>query len=81
MFTPKGEAFECLQYLITRLDQLDKMRSGENSRLQASLNKTASKSIRSILRTIDKQTLIVEAEIESLVSDNKQAQSSSCAIK
>jgi len=72
LFTPKGEAFECLQYLITRLDQLSKMRSGENSRLQASLNKTASKSIRSILRTIDKQTLVVEAEIESLVSNNKQ---------
>ncbi|VVM19641.1 hypothetical protein BSPWISOXPB_1946, partial [uncultured Gammaproteobacteria bacterium] len=26
---PKSEAFEALQYLVTRLEQLGKMRSGE----------------------------------------------------
>jgi hypothetical protein len=48
LFSPKSEAFEALQYLVPRLEQLGKMRSGKNNRLQASLNKATSKSIKTI---------------------------------
>jgi transposase len=72
LFGPKSEAFEALQYLVTRLEQLGKMRSGENNRLQASLNKATSKSIKTMLRAIDKQAQLVEDEIKTLVDNDKQ---------
>ncbi|CAC9448695.1 hypothetical protein [uncultured Gammaproteobacteria bacterium] len=72
LFSPKSEAFEALQYLVTRLEQLGKMRSGENNRLQASLNKATSKSIKTMLRAIDKQAQLVEDEIKTLVDNDKQ---------
>ncbi|CAC9648298.1 hypothetical protein [uncultured Gammaproteobacteria bacterium] len=72
LFSPKSEAFEALQYLVTRLEQLGKMRSGENNRLQASLNKATSKSIKTMLRVIDKQAQLVEDEIKTLVDNDKQ---------
>ena len=72
LFSPKSEAFESLQYLVTRLEQLGKMRSGENNRLQASLNKATSKSIKTMLRAIDKQMQLVEDEIKSLVDNDEQ---------
>ncbi|VVM22643.1 hypothetical protein [bacterium endosymbiont of Bathymodiolus sp. 5 South] len=48
------------------------MRSGENNRLQASLNKATSKSIKTMLRVIDKQAQLVEDEIKTLVDNDKQ---------
>jgi transposase len=72
LFSPKSEAFEALQYLVTRLEQLGKMRSGENNHLQASLNKATSKSIKTMLRAIDKQAQLVEDEIKTLVDNDKQ---------
>jgi transposase len=48
------------------------MRSGENNRLQASLNKATSKSIKTMLRAIDKQAQLVEDEIKTLVDNDKQ---------
>ncbi|CAC9434294.1 hypothetical protein BTURTLESOX_1749 [bacterium endosymbiont of Bathymodiolus sp. 5 South] len=58
--------------MVTRLEQLGKMRSGENNRLQASLNKATSKSIKTMLRVIDKQAQLVEDEIKTLVDNDKQ---------
>ena len=72
LFSPKSEAFESLQYLVTRLEQLGKMRSGENNRLQASLNKATSKSIKTMLRAINKQMQLVEDKIKSLVDNDEQ---------
>ncbi|VVH64918.1 hypothetical protein BSPLISOX_1925 [uncultured Gammaproteobacteria bacterium] len=60
------------EFYITRLEQLGKMRSGENNRLQASLNKATSKSIKTMLRAIDKQAQLVEDEIKTLVDNDKQ---------
>jgi hypothetical protein len=49
-----------------------KMRSGENNHLQASLNKATSKSIKTMLRAIDKQAQLVEDEIKTLVDKKTQ---------
>ena len=49
LFKPKGEAFEKLQFLITRLEQLDKIATQENNRLGVSLDKVAVRSIKSIV--------------------------------
>jgi transposase len=54
--------FERLQYLITHLDQLAKMHISENNRLQVSPDKISTKSIKLMLKIINKQMLAVEAD-------------------
>ncbi|VVM27008.1 hypothetical protein BSPWISOXPB_10326 [uncultured Gammaproteobacteria bacterium] len=47
------------------------MRSGENNRLQASLNKATSKSIKTMLRVIDKQAQLLKMRL-NIVDNDKQ---------
>ena len=49
LFIPKTPAFERVQFLVTRLDQLNKIRSQESNRLSVSLDKIAAGSINSML--------------------------------
>ena len=48
LFIPRSAAFERVQFLVTRLDQLSKMKSQENNRLGVSLDKAAARSIQSV---------------------------------
>ncbi len=72
LFTPKDAAFERIQFLVTRLDQLGKMRSQENNRLDVSLDKIAARSISSMLKFIDKETAKIKQKIADTVNNSKQ---------
>ncbi len=72
LFTPRDKAFERVQFLVTRLDQLNKMRSQENNRLDVSLDKAAARSIASMLRFIDKQIIKIKNELTTIVKENEQ---------
>jgi transposase len=75
LFTPRCPAFERVQFLVTRLDQLDKMRSQENNRLDVSLDKSAAHSITSMLAFIDKQIVTIKETLSETVKQNSQLNS------
>lgn len=70
LFTPKSENFERLQYLNTRLEQLDKSRTQENNRLEVSTDKVIIGSIKSTIRHIDKQMVNIKKAIKGIVNDD-----------
>jgi transposase len=72
LFVPKSAAFERVQFLVTRLDQLNKMKSQENNRLGVSLDKMAARSIKSMLTYIDKQITAIKKEIAIIVKQDEQ---------
>lgn len=72
LFIPRAPAFERVQFLVTRLEQLNKMRSQENNRLSVSLDKAAAHSISSMLAFIDKQIESIKKEITRIVQSNEQ---------
>jgi transposase len=76
LFTPKSESYEALQYLNTRLEQLDKLRTQENNRLSVSLNKIAKQSVKSVLKSLEKQVITIKKEMSTIVKqdDNLQEQ-------
>ncbi len=63
IFKPKSKYFEKLQYLVTRLDQLKKMHTQENNRLGVCIDKTMTRMVNSMLKTISKQIEQVEQQI------------------
>jgi transposase len=71
LFKPKGEAFEKLQFLITRLEQLDKIATQENNRLGVSLDKEAIRSIKSIISHIDKQIIKIKKVLKEIVKQDE----------
>ena len=75
LFTPRDETFERVQFLVTRLDQLNKMRSQENNRLDVSLDKAAARSVSSMLLFIDKQIAKIKTTLATIVKNNKQLNS------
>ena len=70
LYTPKEADFERLQFLVTRLDQLNKVRSQENNRFDVSLDKAAARSIKAMLTFIDKQLSNIKKEIAKIVKQN-----------
>lgn len=72
LFTPRPPAFERVQFLVTRLDQLNKLKSQENNRLDVSLDKAAARSIKAILTCINKQITAIKKEIATIVKQDKQ---------
>lgn len=70
LYTPKSEAYESLQYLNTRLEQLDKSRTQENNRLQVSSNKVIIGFIKSTIKHIDKQMVKIKKAIKEIVNDD-----------
>lgn len=72
LFIPKSEAFEELQYLITRLDQLGKLLTQENNRLEASYSQIAKRSIRSMIKLINKQTMSIKKSIKKMVLNDTE---------
>ena len=75
LFTPKDKDFERVQFLVTRLDQLNKMRSQENNRRDVSLDKAAVRSVNSMLLFIDKQIAKIKTTLATIVKHNKQLKS------
>lgn len=76
LFVPKSEGYESLQYLNTRLEQLDKLKTQEQNRLGVSLNKVAQRSINVILSSLKNQIVMVKKEMSSIVKqdDNLKGQ-------
>jgi len=72
LYTPKDPHFERIQFLVTRLDQLNKLRTQENNRVDVSLDKAAIRSVKAICKFIDKQLLSVQATIADIVKCNPQ---------
>lgn len=71
LFTPRDPAFERVQFLVTRLDQLNKMRSQENNRLDVSLDKSAVRSVAAMLTFIDKQIVKIKVILAEIVQQNE----------
>lgn len=71
LFKPKGVAFEKVQFLTTRLEQLTKLRHQEGNRLDVSLDKDASLSIKQMLSCIDRQIKRVKQAIKSTVNSDE----------
>jgi transposase len=78
LFKPKSEAFERLGYLVTRLEQMSKQLTQELNRLPVSLDKATTRSIKSMIKYINKQMLALEGTIQTLVKKdddlNKQVE-------
>lgn len=72
LFTPKDKDFERIQFLVTRLDQLNKMRSQENNRRDVSLDKAAARSVNAMLLFIDKQIAQIKTTLATIVKHNTQ---------
>ncbi len=72
LYTPKDPDFERIQFLVTRLDQLNKMRTQENNRIDVSLDKAAVQSVKAMCRFIDKQLISVQNKIAVIVKYNSQ---------
>ena len=72
LFKPKSKYYERLQYLVTRLDQLNKMQTQENNRLGASMDKIITKIIKSSLKSIPTQIKQVEDKIRECQKQDEQ---------
>ena len=70
LYTPKDPDFERIQFLVTRLDQLNKMRTQEGNRIDVSLDKAAVQSVKAMCRFIDQQLLCVQKKIAGIVKRN-----------
>lgn len=70
LFNPKDDDFERLQFLVTRLEQLETIRTQENNRLSVSLDKAASRSIKAMLVFIEKQKKQLHHEMNELIHHN-----------
>jgi Transposase and inactivated derivatives len=71
LYQPKGEDYEAIQRLVTRCDQLEKSKTQENNRLEASVNKDASRSIKRLLKAINNEIIKVKKNIASIVNNNQ----------
>jgi transposase len=72
IYRPKSKYHEKLQYMVTRMDQLKKMQTQENNRLQTSLDQTLSKMISHSLQSIRQQIKQVEDEIKGYIKQDEQ---------
>ena len=72
LYTPKDPDFERIQFLVTRLDQLNKMRTQESNRIDVSLDKAAVQSVKAMCRFIDKQLIRVQNKIADIVKHTPQ---------
>ena len=70
LYTPKDPDFERIQFLVTRIDQLNKMRTQEGNRIDVSLDKAAVQSVKAMCRFIDQQLLCVQKKIAGIVKHN-----------
>ena len=70
-YQPKGVDYEAIQRLVTRCDQLEKSKTQENNRLEASANKDTSRSIKRLQKAINNEIISVKKTIAKIVKNNK----------
>ncbi|MBA5249762.1 MAG: IS110 family transposase [Gammaproteobacteria bacterium] len=71
LWQPKAPEFEDLQFLVTRLDQLNGQRFSEKNRLDIATNKMIIKSIKQVIKYLDKQIDALTKNIDDLVKSNE----------
>lgn len=74
-YQPKGADYEAIQRLVTRCDQLEKSKTQESNRMEASANQLTSRSIKRLQKAIDQEIKLIKKEITSLVKNNSQLSS------
>jgi len=72
LFKPKGKYFERLQCLVTRLDQLKKMQTQENNRLQVSMDEITTKLLKASLKFLVKQIEQVEEQMRACQTQDSE---------
>jgi len=70
VYRPKGKDYEAIQRLITRCDQLEKSKTQENNRLEASANKATSCSIKRLQKAINNEIKQIKKAITDIVKNN-----------
>jgi len=70
-YQPKGVDYEALQRLVTRCDQLEKSRTQENNRLEASHNSHTTRSIKRLIKFIVSEVERTKKTIQNIVNKNK----------
>ena len=71
-YKPKGKDYEAIQRLVTRCDQLEKSKTQESNRLEASTNKQASRSISRLKKAIENEIKVIKKNISDLVKNNQE---------
>jgi len=72
LYQPKGDDYEAIQRLVTRCDQLEKSKTQENNRLEASCNKHTTRSIKRLIKAIAAEIIQIKKTIADIVSNNEQ---------
>ncbi|MEE9445019.1 MAG: IS110 family transposase [Cocleimonas sp.] len=70
-YQPKDADYEAIQRLITRCDQLEKSKTQENNRLEASANKDTSRSIKRLQKAINNEIVQIKKTIGAIVKNNQ----------
>ena len=70
-YKPKGKDYEAIQRLVTRCDQLEKSKTQERNRLEASMNKHTSRSINRLKKAIENEITVIKKTISELVKNNQ----------
>jgi len=69
-YQPKGADYEAIQRLVTRCEQLEKSKTQENNRLEASIHKHTSHSIKRLQKAINNEIISVKKTIADIVKNN-----------
>jgi len=70
-YQPKGADYETIQRLVTRCDQLEKSKTQENNRLEASTNKHTTRSIKRLQKSIANEIIWIKKTIAGIVKNNE----------
>ena len=70
-YQPKGADYEAIQRLVTRCDQLEKSKTQENNRLEASTNKHTTRSIKRLQKSIVNEIIWIKKTIAGIVKNNE----------
>jgi len=71
-YTPKSPDYEALQRLVTRLEQLEKSKTQEKNRLEASRNKHTSRSMMRFITFINAEVKKTKSVISKLINANDE---------
>ena len=72
LFIPKPKDFERLQFLNTRLEQLNKIKTQEINHLESSMDKMITRSTKQMCKLIEQQIHQIKSEIARMVANNQQ---------
>lgn len=71
VYIPKSDDYEALQRLVTRLDQLEKSKTQENNRLEASCHKQTTRSMNRLIKFINTEIKTIKATISVIIKANE----------